>query len=98
MPSPNPHFFPLLARARAEVGFSRVAGIAVTNGPGLAACLAIGVASAKSLALALRVPVCGVNHLRGHVWSPFIALQAEAPAAFEARLAAMLPQLICFGK
>ena len=58
------HFGPLLARARAEVGFSRVAGIAVTNGPGLAACLAIGVASAKSLALALRAPVLGVNHLR----------------------------------
>lgn len=87
------HFGPLLARARAEVGFSRVDRIAVTNGPGLAACLAIGVASAKALALALRVPVCGVNHLRGHVWSPFIALQAEAPAAFEARLAAMLPHL-----
>ncbi len=84
---------PLLARARSEVGFETVTRIAVTHGPGLAACLAIGVAAAKSLALALRVPVIGVNHLRGHVWSPFIALHAESPARFEARLAALLPHL-----
>jgi N6-L-threonylcarbamoyladenine synthase len=86
-------FAPLLARARGEVGFNDVTTIAVTHGPGLAACLAIGVAAAKSLALALRVPVVGVNHLRGHVWSPFIALHAEAPAEFDARLAELLPHL-----
>jgi len=86
-------FAPLLSRARDTVGFDRVDRIAVTNGPGLAACLAIGVAAAKSLSLALRVPVVGVNHLRGHVWSPFIALQAESPADFEARLDALLPHL-----
>ena len=87
------NFAPLLACAQREVGFDTVSSIAVTNGPGLAACLAIGVAAAKSLALALRVPVVGVNHLRGHVWSPFMALHAEAPAAFDARLAAALPHL-----
>ena len=81
------HFGPLLARAKAEVGFDRVTQVAVTNGPGLAACLAIGGAAAKSLALALRVPLAGVNHLRGHVWSPFIALHAERPENFDARLA-----------
>ncbi|MDP3068959.1 MAG: tRNA (adenosine(37)-N6)-threonylcarbamoyltransferase complex transferase subunit TsaD [Opitutaceae bacterium] len=86
-------FGPLLARAQREIGFGAVARIAVTHGPGLAACLAIGVAAAKSLALALRVPVVGVNHLRGHVWSPFIALHAEAPAQFDARLTALLPHL-----
>ena len=87
------NFAPLLESAKREIGFEQVTQIAVTNGPGLAACLAIGVAAAKSLALALRVPVSGVNHLRGHVWSPFIALHAEAPANFEARLAALLPHL-----
>ncbi len=86
-------FGPLLARAKNEIGFEKVTQVAVTNGPGLAACLAIGVAAAKSLALALRVPVAGVNHLRGHVWSPFIALHAEAPTQFDARLAALLPHL-----
>ncbi len=86
-------FAPLLSRARDEVGFANVDRIAVTNGPGLAACLAIGVAAAKSLSLALRAPLVGVNHLRGHVWSPFVALHAEAPAEFDARLAALLPHL-----
>lgn len=86
-------FGPLIQHAQREVGLSAVRTIAVTHGPGLAACLAIGVAAAKSLALALRVPVVGVNHLRGHVWSPFIALHADAPAEFDDRLAPLLPHL-----
>ena len=86
-------FAPLIERANREFGLSEVQTIAVTHGPGLAACLAIGVAAAKSLALALRVPVVGVNHLRGHVWSPFISLHAQAPGGFDARLAALLPHL-----
>lgn len=87
------NFGPLLERAKTEIGFGKVSRVAVTHGPGLAACLAIGVAAAKSLALALRVPVVGVNHLRGHVWSPFIGLHAEAPGNFEARLRELLPHL-----
>ena len=87
------HFAPLLERARALPEFPQVTQVAVTNGPGLAACLAIGVAAAKALAQANRLPVAGVNHLRGHVWSPFIALHAEAPGEFPARLQALLPHL-----
>ncbi len=87
------NFGPLLERAKSEIGFENVTKIAVTNGPGLAACLAIGVAAAKSLALALRVPLVGVNHLRGHAWSPFIALHSEAPEDFDARLGKLLPHL-----
>jgi N6-L-threonylcarbamoyladenine synthase len=87
------NFAPLLERAKVEVGFDKITQIAVTNGPGLAACLAIGVAAAKSLALALRVPLVGVNHLRGHAWSPFIALHAEAPKNFDVRLSELLPHL-----
>lgn len=87
------HFGPLLARARTEVGFEAVTEIAVTHGPGLAACLAIGGAAAKALALALSIPVVGVNHLRAHAWSPFIPLHAAAPAAFETRLDDLLPHL-----
>jgi N6-L-threonylcarbamoyladenine synthase len=86
-------FGPLLERAQRELGFTQVSAVAVTHGPGLAACLAIGVAAAKALACSLRVPVVGVNHLRGHVWSPFIALHAQAPKRFEERLAGLLPHL-----
>ncbi|MDB6095649.1 MAG: metalloendopeptidase glycoprotease family [Verrucomicrobia bacterium] len=87
------HFPELLASAKSVGAFEHVTKIAVTNGPGLAACLAIGVATAKSLAQAWRIPLVGVNHLRGHVWSPFIKLHAEAPADFDARLEALLPHL-----
>ncbi|QYM77580.1 tRNA (adenosine(37)-N6)-threonylcarbamoyltransferase complex transferase subunit TsaD [Horticoccus luteus] len=87
------HFAPLIERAKATPEFAQVKQVAVTNGPGLAACLAIGVAAAKALALALRVPLIGVNHLRAHAWSPFIAAHAEAPATFEDRLAEWLPHL-----
>lgn len=87
------HFGPLLARAQATTDFSGISRIAVTRGPGLAACLAVGVAAAKALGLSLRVPVMGVNHLRGHVWSPFLPLHAEAPEKFQDRLRELLPHL-----
>lgn len=86
-------FAPLLTEARGRIDLSQVTRVAVTVGPGLAGCLAIGSAAAKALALALRVPLVGVNHLRGHSFSPFIALHAAAPAEFEKRFAELLPHL-----
>jgi N6-L-threonylcarbamoyladenine synthase len=87
------NFSPLLQQAKRSGDFDRVTEVAVTHGPGLAACLAIGLAAAKSIALALKVPVVGVNHLRGHVWSPFISMHEERPNEFAARLARALPHL-----
>ena len=87
------NFAPLLAAARGAPGGPAVTEVAVAHGPGLAACLAIGVAAAKAVALARRVPLAGVNHLRAHAWSPFLALHAESPAEFPERLAALLPHL-----
>ncbi|MDD2762606.1 MAG: tRNA (adenosine(37)-N6)-threonylcarbamoyltransferase complex transferase subunit TsaD [Opitutaceae bacterium] len=86
--------FPLLLRRLREgADLERIGTVAVTHGPGLAGCLAIGLAAAKALALERRVPLVGVNHLRGHAWSPFIALHAAEPATFDRRLAAVLPHL-----
>ncbi len=87
------HFGPLLERAVAAMppaGFSR---IAVTAGPGLAACLAMGLSAAKGLALAWGVPVVGVNHLRAHAFSPFIGLHARNPGGFDAEFSRLLPHL-----
>jgi len=53
----------------------------------------MGLSVGKSLALAWRVPLVGVNHLRAHAFSPFIPVHAEAPGDFEARLAGLLPHL-----
>ncbi len=44
-----------------------VDAVAVTNGPGLAGALLVGVAAAKALALGLGKPIFGVNHLASHV-------------------------------
>lgn len=71
----------------------RLSHIAVTYGPGLAGCLAMGGMLAKSLAFAYDLPVIRVNHLRGHAWSPFIALHEREPSAFEANLNTQLPHL-----
>ncbi len=86
-------FAPMLTRVQAEHDLNRVTRIAVTCGPGLAGCLAIGVAAAKALCVALETELVGANHLRGHAWSPFIPVHAEAPAGFDARLAELLPHL-----
>ena len=51
----------------AGVSLDDVDALAVTAGPGLAGALLVGVASAKSLALALGKPIYGVNHLAAHV-------------------------------
>lgn len=87
------HFAPLLGRALALVPPERITRVAVTQGPGLAACLAMGLAAAKGLALAWRVPVVGVNHLRAHAFSPFVALHESDPAGFDDALGRMLPHL-----
>lgn len=67
--------------------------IAVTTGPGLAGCLALGMAFSNSMATAYDLPVCGVNHLRGHAFSPFISLHGGDPVHFAERFAACLPHL-----
>ncbi|HQY05209.1 MAG TPA: tRNA (adenosine(37)-N6)-threonylcarbamoyltransferase complex transferase subunit TsaD [Lacunisphaera sp.] len=87
------HFGPLVARALAAVPAERISSIAVTKGPGLAACLAMGLSTAKALGLAWGVPVVGVNHLRAHAFSPFIALHAANPGAFDEVFAQLLPHL-----
>jgi N6-L-threonylcarbamoyladenine synthase len=51
----------------AGVALSDIDAVAVTSGPGLAGALLVGVAAAKSYALALDVPLYGVNHLAAHV-------------------------------
>jgi N6-L-threonylcarbamoyladenine synthase len=47
--------------------------IAVTQGPGLVGALLVGVATAKGLAAARRLPLAPVDHLQGHVAANFLA-------------------------
>jgi N6-L-threonylcarbamoyladenine synthase len=55
------------ALATAGVRLRDLDAIAVTAGPGLAGALLVGVAAAKAYAMALGVPLIGVNHLAAHV-------------------------------
>jgi N6-L-threonylcarbamoyladenine synthase len=55
------------AMREAGVAFSELDAIAVTQGPGLAGALLVGIAYAKSLAFALGKPLIAVNHLEGHI-------------------------------
>jgi N6-L-threonylcarbamoyladenine synthase len=54
------------------LGWKDLAGIAVTQGPGLAGALLVGVNYAKSLAYALNIPIVGVSHLEGHIASAWL--------------------------
>ncbi len=55
------------ALAGANQTFSSVDAIAVTQGPGLAGALLVGISYAKALAFALDKPLIAVNHLEGHI-------------------------------
>ncbi|MRX44268.1 MULTISPECIES: tRNA (adenosine(37)-N6)-threonylcarbamoyltransferase complex transferase subunit TsaD [Agromyces] len=56
----------------ASVDLADLDAVAVTNGPGLAGALMVGVGAAKALALSLETPVYAVNHLVGHVGADLI--------------------------
>jgi N6-L-threonylcarbamoyladenine synthase len=60
---------PVVRRALQEAGqtFESVDAVAVTQGPGLAGALLVGVSYAKALAFALDKPLIAVNHLEGHI-------------------------------
>ncbi len=60
---------PVVRQALAEAGqtYQSVDAIAVTQGPGLAGALLVGISFAKALAFALEKPLIAVNHLEGHI-------------------------------
>ena len=74
------HLFPLVERALGDAGsaWSDVESIAVTAGPGLIGALLVGVAGAQGLAYGLGIPLVPVNHLEGHIYSPYLAKEGPA--------------------
>jgi N6-L-threonylcarbamoyladenine synthase len=60
------------ALQQAGLAWTDLTGIAVTQGPGLAGALLVGVNYAKALAYALNIPVVGVSHLEGHIASAWL--------------------------
>ncbi len=70
------------ALAQAHVSLDDLTAVAVTRGPGLAGSLLVGLNMAKGLALARGLPLIGINHLEGHIyslWLSDVAHEVEFP-------------------
>jgi len=65
---------PLVRRALKEANITprALGAVVATSGPGLAPALLVGAAYAKGFALALGIPYLALNHLEGHLLSPFL--------------------------
>lgn len=66
---------PVLHEARTRAGlddWSGVEAVAVTEGPGLAGSLLVGITMAKTLAWSLGLPLVPVNHLEGHIYAAWL--------------------------
>ncbi|MFT4175567.1 MAG: tRNA (adenosine(37)-N6)-threonylcarbamoyltransferase complex transferase subunit TsaD [Luteolibacter sp.] len=66
------------ALLHARVDIREIDAFAATTGPGLASSLLIGSTAAKGMACALDKPFLGINHLEGHLLSPFL-LHTDVP-------------------
>lgn len=71
------------ALAEAGCTLRNLDAVAVTSGPGLLGALLTGIEYGKGLALALDLPLLGVNHLEGHLLAPFLRVaDGFSPPAF----------------
>ncbi len=57
---------------KSGIPFSKIDAIAVTSGPGLLGSLLVGLTTAKSMAMALNIPLIEVNHMQAHILAHFI--------------------------
>ncbi len=64
----------------AGVGLGDLAGIGVTNGPGLTGSLLVGLSFAKAIAYGSGVPLTGIHHIEGHILANAIDQPMETPA------------------
>jgi len=74
---------PVVRQALADAGhtYSSIDAIAVTQGPGLAGALLVGISYAKALSFAQKKPLITVNHLEGHIHA--VLLEEKQKGAFD---------------
>lgn len=75
---------PVIDEALKQAGIkkNRLSAIAYTRGPGLMGSLLVGSSFAKSLSLALDVPLIEINHMQGHILAHFIEDANNKPPEF----------------
>ncbi|MDP6921595.1 MAG: tRNA (adenosine(37)-N6)-threonylcarbamoyltransferase complex transferase subunit TsaD [Lutibacter sp.] len=78
------HIVPVVQQAiqQANIDKKDLSAIAFTRGPGLMGSLLVGTSFAKSLALALNIPLIAVNHMQAHVLAHFIDDERQQPPPF----------------
>lgn len=64
--------------SRSNLTLQHIDAVAVTRGPGLAGSLVVGMNMAKGIALGMSLPLIGVNHLEGHIYSSWIYNAGDA--------------------
>jgi N6-L-threonylcarbamoyladenine synthase len=83
----------VVEQALRAAGLARAAdvdAIAVTEGPGLAGALLVGVQMARGLAFATGLPLVGVHHMEGHIFSAFLGDDALPPTPFVPHVALLV--------
>ncbi len=65
------------ALKKAHLTLDEIDAIAVTRGPGLPGSLVVGMNTAKGLALARDIPLIGINHLEGHIYSAWLQIDTN---------------------
>jgi N6-L-threonylcarbamoyladenine synthase len=78
------------AMSRAGVGFEDLDAVAVTEGPGLAGALLVGITYAKALTFGFDKPLIGVNHLEGHIHAVLMEARQRAEQPMELPLLALV--------
>jgi N6-L-threonylcarbamoyladenine synthase len=78
------------AMRRAGVTFADLDAVAVTEGPGLAGALLVGITYAKALSFGLDKPLISVNHLEGHIHAVLMEAHERSEAPMEQPLLALV--------
>ncbi len=86
------------ALAEAQVALHALDAIAVTEGPGLAGALLVGISYAKALAFALGKPLIAVNHLEGHIHAVLLEQAELGLAQGSPRLELLRPEALREGR
>jgi N6-L-threonylcarbamoyladenine synthase len=83
---------PVVRKALADAGqtYQSIDALAVTQGPGLAGALLVGISYAKALAYALDKPLIAVNHLEGHIHAVLLEERQKGNHALEFPLLALV--------
>ncbi len=84
---------PVIEEAMEQAGvaaFAELDALAVTDGPGLVGALLVGVQAARGIAAATELPLLGIHHMEGHIFSALLGDHERAARPFEPHLALLV--------